>query len=284
MCAGLLGLVGCATPQPYVTAERMDRGLVIVLTGIEGASRLNRAICRGLETGGVDWAIYLEDWTSFLGPLWTLRAYDRNRRKAQQLAHRVMRYHWDYPARPVVLVGQSGGGAMAVWVAEALDDGHAVDGIVMLAAALSPGYSLEFALRKSSRGIVNFYSARDWVFLGVGTTIYGTMDARHGSSAGRTGFRTPGHPASAPACGERLYGKLYQIAWSPRMTSSGYSGGHLTSGAMRFVEEYVAPLVLAETWDNALMEVIRRKRPRFAPAGARCAMTAHCCRSARSGG
>ena len=240
-----------------MSADRTDRGLVIVLTGIEGASRLNRAICRGLDDGGVDWAIMLEDWTSPMGPLWTIQNHDSNRRKAQQIAHRITRYHWDYPGRPVVLVGQSGGGAMAAWIAETLPDGHNVDGIIMLGVTLSPGYSLEFALNKSDRGIVSFYSLRDWVFLGVGTSISGTMDARHGSSAGRIGFHPKKHSTSSPASAGDPYDKLYQIPWSPQMAMAGHKGGHLTTGARKFVETFVAPLVLADKWDSSLIEATR---------------------------
>ena len=131
--AAVLG--GCAT-KPYVTAARLDQGLVLVLTGIEGRSPLNLAICDGLADGGVPYAIEPVDWTVPLAPLYNLRAEQRNRQQAGKLARRIEAYRRQYPSRPVVLVGHSGGGAMAVWTTEALEEGRAVDGIILLAAAL----------------------------------------------------------------------------------------------------------------------------------------------------
>jgi len=230
---------GCGHKQPYVTPDRLDRGLVLVLPGIEGRSAFNQAVCRGLDEGGVDWAIELHDWTSPLGPLYNIEAYDRNRRAASRIGWRIARYRWDHPGKPVVIVGQSGGGAMAVWTAEQLLPGQRVDGIILLAAALSPHYILDFALENSTRGIVNFHSSMDWIFLGVGTTVTGTMDGRHTVSAGQVGFSAPGSKLSLAA-----YRKLFQVSWRPEMIASGNPGMHLTSGGSEFVAKYVAPLIV----------------------------------------
>ncbi len=261
---------GCNSLQPYRTHKRLARGLVIVLPGIEGRGGLNEAICHGLNDGGVNWAIELYDWTSPLGLLYNLRAEDRNRRRASQLAWRITRYLWDYPGRPVILVGQSGGGAIAVWTAEKLLTGLKIDGIILLAASLSPEYLLDFALANTRRGIVSFCSSRDWMLLGVGTTVYGTMDGRHTSSAGRVGFKIPEDPPSKAA-----YEKVYQIAWQREMSEVGNPGFHLTSGAARFVADYVAPFILADPnkieWGGELVgEVLDRKwleQPPVSPLG-----------------
>ena len=252
-------LLGGCRAQPYRTAERMERGLVIVLTGVEGRGRINEAICRGLDAGGVDWAIELRDWTSALGPLYNLRAQAHNRRKAEAIGRRIARYRWDYPGRAVVVVGQSGGGAMAVWVAESLLPGQRVDGLILLAAALSPQYMLDFALDNCRRGIVNFRSSRDWM-LGVGTTLYGTMDGEHTSSAGRVGFKVPTARDRAKA-----YEKVIEVSWRKEMAKAGHSGSHLTSGAARYVATYVAPFVLTERWDEKLRKRVEERRWRAAP-------------------
>lgn len=249
--AGLLG--GCGTEQEYVTPDRLHRGMVIVLTGIEGRSALNEAICKGLAEGGVNWAIEIQDWTSAWGPLYTLRAETRNRRLAKRLAERVRRYRIAYPDRPICLVGQSGGGAMAVWVAESLRGKDRVDGVILINAAISPDYNLIDALEHSRKGIVNFYSEADWVLLGLGTTVYGTMDGEHVASAGMGGFELH---KDRP----KLYDKLYQIGWERKMASTGHGGGHLSSGASRFVSRYVAPLVLAETWSEELIAELQRRQ------------------------
>ena len=250
--AGLASVMAGCRDKPYVTDERLDRGLVLVLTGIEGRSRLNRAIRRGLADGGVDCAIEIVDWTAagYLTFPYNLRAEGRNRAKAAEIADRIERYATSHPPRPVTLVGHSGGAAMAAFVAESLGDGVQVDGIVMLAAALSPGYRLDKALAHSRRGIVNYYSKYDWWFLGVGTFVFGTSDGRHGQAAGRVGFQPPTQGGA--------YDKLHQVAWHAGMLRKRHLGGHLTSSAAPYVADYVAPVVNRNTWDAEFIRVLTR--------------------------
>ncbi|MFW6066020.1 MAG: hypothetical protein ACOC9S_04305 [Planctomycetota bacterium] len=249
-------LSGCGPSQPYVTSSRLERGLVIVLPGIEGRSVLNEAICKGLDDGGVNAAIELHDWTAPLGPLYNLRAERRNRKAAEEIAQRIVRYQMSYPHRPVLLVGQSGGGAMAVWTIEALPPGTRIEAAVLLSASLSPKYMLDTALERSRRGMVNFYSHRDWFLLGVGTTLTGTMDGEHTSSAGRTGFEVPGM-LSRPAC----YRKLYQVPWEEQMAETGHTGGHLTVSAARFIATYVAPFINKSNWSEEFVEDVLSREP-----------------------
>ena len=248
----LAALAGCS--QPYVNEARLARGLVIVLTGIEGRSVLNEDICHGLNDGGVDCAIELVDWTSPLpgGYLISLRDKPRNMRKAAELAERVVRYQKDHPGKPVFLLGQSGGAAIAVWATEALPPASKIEGIILLAPAISGEYELDQAMLNSGRGIVSFHSQRDWVILGAGTTIYGTMDGKHGPAAGRTGFQTPQGPRA-----QRYRRKLFQIAWAEQADPAGHYGGHLSSGSRRFVARYVAPLVQLGQWDQHMVVRMR---------------------------
>lgn len=247
---GVVLLGGCAAKQPYVTSDRLQRGLVLVLPGIEGRSYLNEDICKGLNAGGVNWAIEILDWTSNWGALYNLRAEEKNRREAQRIAGRIGRYKIAFPDMPVVLVGQSGGGAMAIWSAEAMNPGQAIAGIVLINPSISPQYQLHDALERTDNGIVLLYSPRDWMLLGVGTTVYGTMDGEHGFSAGYVGFEIP---TDRP----RIYRKLYQIGWTRSMAEAGHDGGHLSSGAARFVARYVAPLIRAEKWSKKLMARVK---------------------------
>lgn len=253
----LLGLVvaaafsaGCTafrgkSPQLYLTPQRVERGLVVVLTGIEGHSRFNEQIVNGLAKGDVRYAIENVDWTSSRIWLANLESQDRNRRKAAQIAERLVRYKWAYPDRPVILVGQSGGGAMAVWIAESMQ-GEKVDGIILLAATLSPQYRLDRALANTTRGIVSFHSERDVLMLGLGTKIFRTMDGAHAQSAGRVGFNVP---SKRPAC----YDKFFQVPWNSSMSGTGNHGLHLTSGGDTFVSKYIAPLVLSYQWNSSFV-------------------------------
>lgn len=260
------GAAGCS-PQPYVTAHRLERGLVLVLTGIEGRSRLNEDICRGLDDGGVNWAVELVDWTTGVPGafLVNLRDQARNRLKAREIADRIVRYRMAYPNRPVVLVGQSGGGGVAVWTAEALSPGQTVDAIVLLAVALSPSYPLELALGNCRRGIVGFHSQKDWVFLWAGTIMWGTMDGNHTSAAGRVGFDVPVRGRAA-----ELHRKLFQIALHGGRGRPAYVDPHIASSSREFVARYVAPLVLTEQWSAETMErLLAGERPDRPSTGGR---------------
>jgi len=89
---------------------------------------------------------------------------------------------------------------------------------------------------------------KDWLFLGFGTTIHGTMDGEHTSSAGRVGFLVP-----VSAARPKVYDRLFQIAWHKQMAAAGHTGGHLTTAAEDFVANYVAPFVLSRRWDDSVV-------------------------------
>ncbi len=247
-----LAVLGGCNHQPYVNDERLSRGLVVVLSGVEGRGLLNEQICRGLDRGGVEMAIENYSWALPGMVLYNLRSNQHHIRQADALCRRIAEYKVAHPGRPVFVIGQSGGAAIALWAAERLPMGSKVDGIVLLAPALSPKYSLQFALAHSRRGVVSFHSRGDWVLLGMGTQIAGTMDGKHTASAGMVGFETP--PGSAGAG----YGRVYQVAWKAGMAGSGNVGGHLTSGAERFVSGYVAPLVLSPRWNTRFVDRVEQ--------------------------
>jgi pimeloyl-ACP methyl ester carboxylesterase len=245
----LAGTIGC-NQQPYVTRPRLERGLVVVLSGVEGRSALNEQICAGLDDGGVDLAIENFPW-AVPGMWWyNLRDREHHYRQAEAVARRVAEYKVDYPGRPVFLLGQSGGAGIAVWAAERLPRGT-LEGVVLLAPALSPKTDLQRTVAASRRGVVNFYSSGDWVILGLGTKVAGTMGGEHTESAGMVGFAVPQGPVAAEA-----YEQVYQIPWKSSMAGSGHLGGHLSSSARWFVRDYVAPLVVAPRWTPNLIRQV----------------------------
>ena len=142
-------------------------------------------------------------------------------------------------------------------ISESLPARSKVDGMVLIAPSLSPGYDLSAALAHTRGGIVSFHSALDGGLLGVGTALVGTMDGLHSASAGLAGFQPPDTPARP---GE--YAKLYQIAWEPGMTAAGHAGGHFSYMVPPFISAYVGPLVKRPAWNETLIADVRTGQAR----------------------
>ncbi|MFQ5423566.1 MAG: esterase/lipase family protein [Phycisphaerae bacterium] len=245
----LLILIGCVAPAgsgcsiaDLQTADRMDRGLVIILPGIEGRSRWNLDLARGLDEGGVDLGIEIYDWGTAVpfGLLINLTDKARNRRVATELSRRILRYRAKHPGRPVHLIGHSGGAGVALMAVEALPAEARVTSVILLAAAVSPNLDLRRTLRRTEHGVYNYYSDRDIGYLKLGTSMFGTMDRRYGPSAGAVGFRKPRFFKGAD---DALYDKLHAIRWRPAMRRYGHDGGHTDWTGRPFVRHYLAPLI-----------------------------------------
>ena len=122
-----------------------------------------------------------------------------------------------------------------------------VEGAVLLAPALSPQYPLDTALGHTRRGIWNFTSWGDAVFLIFGTLVMGTIDGRHSISAGACGFRaapppTAGTPGTLDA--ETLQTpRLYEVPWRRAMLADRHFAGHFGCVHARFVREWIAPIL-----------------------------------------
>ncbi len=224
------------------TRDRLEKGLVIVLPGIEGRSIWNTNLAAGLADGGVDCAIVLYEWGTPVpgGFLINLTDHSRNRAEAQKLADYVRSYQDSFPSRQVHLVGHSGGAGMALMAVELLPDDCLVESLTLLAAAVSPTYDLRPALRSTRWHLYNCYSARDSLLLGLGTTIAGTIDREHGKSAGMTGFRVPDHLAPADRA---ILSKLRQREWHPELNRLGNDGSHMGWTNREFVRDWIAPVI-----------------------------------------
>ncbi len=223
-------VVGCGTGggldpinSKYVTEERKVNGLVIILPGIEGISRANMNIRKGLLQAGVDQAIMIYSWNR-PGVLVNQVDFVGNRIAGAFVARVIKQYQDLYPGKPVHVIGHSGGGGVAVFAAESMGNEGQVDGLILLAASISKNYNLTKALRNTRDGIVNFYNPSDSALLGTGTTLMGTVDGDHAPSAGLNGF-------------DRDF---------PRLTQRRVSGAgdpHYVATKPWFVANNVAPLV-----------------------------------------
>ena len=222
----------------YLTPERKENGLILILPGIEGESGFNHDIMRGLELSGSYRAVMIYHWgrpIPLLGMVLNQMDVIGNRLAGKSIAELVEHYQDMYPNRPVHIIGHSGGGGIAVFAAEELSEDRQVDGLVLLSASIGDGYDLTKALRKCKNGVVNFYNPSDAGLLGVGTTIVGTVDGSRGASAGLNGFK-------------HTFPKLYQRRITAGMTSRSGGGSHDAATKPQFVNVYVAPWVLSSFW------------------------------------
>ncbi|HBN76354.1 MAG TPA: hypothetical protein DD473_11155 [Planctomycetaceae bacterium] len=242
----------------YDTPERRERGLTILLPGIEGQSSLSHSVVNGLIDGGVKVAIEIFDWTFNVKPaMFNLWMPNRNARLAASIAEKICDYQDLYPGRDVTLVGHSGGGAMIPKILEALPNGREITRAVMIAPAISPRYDLSCALQAISDRIYHVRSPLDLYFLGFGTMAVGTLDRKHCPSAGNRGFRLPEETETEK---HQLYSdKFHQIDYSIKMLKDWHYGGHLSCMNRVFVEKHIAPL-LTQVPPAAVEKVVPEKR------------------------
>jgi pimeloyl-ACP methyl ester carboxylesterase len=241
----MLSLLGCARMMNFPSAEHRSHGYTLVLTGIEGAHIGHACFVSGLKSGGVSSEIEIVDWTTGTPALmlFHLRAENRNRRRADQIAAKIVEYQNQYPEQPVNLIGHSGGGGMTLLTLEALPADHTVNCAILLAAAISPDYDLRSVLPKADRGIWNYSSlVGDSPLLVAGTTAFGTIDGRHSPAAGAIGFRCP---CIANAADRRLYAeKLFERPYHPRMAINGNLSGHFGPMNPLFARNELAPILV----------------------------------------
>jgi len=247
--AGLYLTGGCGQSQAkYLTPQRFDRGLVIILPGIEGNSPLNQDIRRGLEVAGIDSAISIYQWgrpIPIAGPLINQMDILGNRLEARRIAQVVESYQDTYPGRSVYIIGHSGGGGMAVFAAEALHEDHKIDGLVLLSTSISSGYDLSKAMEKCNKGIVNFFSPSDFGLLVIGTTLAGNVDGVRGPAAGAYGFDMPDFKRQPQKI--NTYRKLYQYGLDPQQ-AGGLIGAHASTTRWSFVSRNVVPWITTKRW------------------------------------
>lgn len=240
--ASLIGTCVNCLNNDDTAAPMTDKGLIIILPGIQGIDYHHVNIRAGLRGSGIPCAIKINAWGSQIpGVKLAINETDArvNRSWAGRIAAEIRDYQSQHPGRPVYLIGQSGGAAVAVFAAESLAQAGAgpIEGVVLLSASLSTDYDLTAALGQCRKGIVNFYNPRDMTLLEVGTAIFGNLDGSRGDSAGRTGFQVPYHT-------------LYQVNVTADMVHR-FSSPHFANTSAAFTSQYIAPWLMDGNWPAA---------------------------------
>jgi pimeloyl-ACP methyl ester carboxylesterase len=202
-----------------------------------GAGFTDAAWLRGLRTGGYQGKAETIFWTGGLEPVVALWDHRRQRQQAQHIANRIRSLRAEAPTASIILVGHSAGAGLVVLALEDLPPSTQVDGVVLLAPALSRTYDLTKALRHVHGQADVFCSERDTLVLGVGTFLFGTVDGVHGEAAGHTGFVRPSRAA------RDQYAKLRTHHFSRARESLGDDGGHFGCLNSNLAAAMVAPLL-----------------------------------------
>ena len=251
LATALWAIAGCTSNQAFLTPERLSRGMIVILPGIEGESPLNHSIRRGLEKGGVQCAIPIYSWgipIPVAGMILNQTNSIGNRMAGVRVAQMITQYQDSHPGAPVYIIGHSGGGGVAVFAAEAMPPGRNINGLVLLSASISSNYNLNKALSNTQGGLVNFYNKSDAAILGIGTALLGNVDGGHGASAGLTGFDNNG------------YNKLFQVPMSS--VSKGFGDPHSASTRPEFIANHVANWVLSSNWPPGSSNLLSAARIR----------------------
>lgn len=232
---------GCIAPistprMGPVTPFGRDATLIYV-PGIGGCGRSDAEWTRGLRAGGYDGKIEVRDWSSRLGPLDALWGHERQRVEARQIALRIRRLRAESPSSPIVLAAHSAGAGLVVHALEDLPPDTHVDGLVLLAPALSRTYDLTRALRHVHGRADVFCSDRDTLVLAIGTFLFGTVDGVHDEAAGHGGFVRPARSEVDQ------YAKLHIHRFSHARQLLGDDGGHYGPQSSSVAAVLVAPLL-----------------------------------------
>jgi hypothetical protein len=226
-------------------SEAQPRALVLVAGGVGGFDLSATGLRYVLAAERLPCAVAVVPWGHGLGR-WHADLTDVANRdaKARLVVETIRAYKTDRPSDPVFLVAKSGGAGVVVKTLELLDH-QEVERAVLLAPALSPTYDLSGALRAVRNDVVVFWSPLDFVILGVGTRIFGTVDRIRTVGAGMVGFQPPSAGSLDGASGSP-YDKLHQVRWRPSMAAAGHYGGHWGPESPVFLRKYVAPLLRVE--------------------------------------
>jgi len=232
--AALLALAaaGCATP---VIAPQQPN-TVIVVPGLGGDGGDYAQIVHALHDAGCQDRLCVFNWgcSWALFPI-TLASSGLHHDTERRLAALIIQWRKDHPGSRIALIGHSAGAGVIVGMLARLDDSVTVGPVILLAPALSPDFDLRPALAHANC-IHVFYSADDWFWQGIGSTIFGGYDGVHRDGAGRRGF-TLAHLSDEQKC------KVIQHPWQPQWKSLGEDGGHFDWMSGPFVAHVLAPLI-----------------------------------------
>lgn len=235
-----MSLLSVGTQAAAPEGNSDARPYLLHLPGIAGETWADRNLLRGLASGGLDADFRIYDWTGDDPGIPALLARKRNRTESEKIAELILQVRREAPDRPIFLSAHSGGTGLAVWALENLPDDILIDGVLLMAPAISPQYDLTRALRHVRTQMYVFSSPLDVAILGAGTKVFGTIDGVKCDAAGLVGFTRP--ESADPSEYDKLVAKPYDAEWM----RLGNIGDHIGPLNRKFAERYLAPLIQAQ--------------------------------------
>lgn len=230
--------------NPAIDASQPPQ-LIYMFPGVEGGPFVMQLAVKGLRKGGVTGEIRVHRWRRLFGLVTNLIHYQDNRRMAAEVAATIVAYRDEHPDAIIDLIGYSGGGGLAIMVAEALPDDFRIRNLIMCQPALSPDYDLTAAITRVEGRMINFHSRLDWAILGMGTLCLGTMDRKYVCSAGKSGF-----DAARAIPDAELRERLMQCVWTPGDAKLWHFGNHLGMLTTQWNKARVAPCLCRSVPDE----------------------------------
>lgn len=250
VAAAIMSLALGSTPttncEALVMMTENSEGLVWILPGVEQAPRDIKPIVREFRKAGVRAEIRILDWDRLFGIIANVVDIEQNTRYAECIAGDIANWADLHPGQPIDVVGYSGGGGLAVMIAERLPDRVRLRNILLAQPALSPTHDLTATLSHVDGKLIHYHSPHDWIILHLGTRIFGTIDRKHVASSGKVGLDIEN---AIPDPAMRV--KLEEHAWTPRMLKVGHYGGHAPITFAKWSRVYVAPYLLPDECSNS---------------------------------
>ncbi len=232
----LAGMPGCETPPKAVPQPRAVSHEIWMFPGVGAGKFLMTGPRHALRAALPDATLHFYHWDRpLIDVLGHLQKYEANRAHAARAAEEITEAYCERQPVVIDLVGYSGGGGIALMVAEVLPPDVRVRNVVLVQPGVSPTWDLTRTLRVVDGHLVNFYCRTDWLILGLGTAAFGTVDRENVASAGKDGFDVE---TAVPEPDMRE--KLIQRGWEPEMLRTGHFGNHTGIISRAWNKEYVA--------------------------------------------
>jgi pimeloyl-ACP methyl ester carboxylesterase len=228
----LLTSAGCAPDF----GPKAVNGMTFYIPGAGNVDLGEAGVRQGLEAAGYKGQVGSVLWTVAFNAALDQRLGINARLGASALARKIQEYRELYPQGEVTLIGLSAGSGVAIWSLEELPPGVLVDHVILLGSSLWSDYDVSAALRRVKGKIYVFFSPNDAVLSGP-MKLAGTIDGKFGPeavAAGEIGLRVP----------RGAEGRIVNIGWRRDFADYGYFGGHTDATNARFVQRFLAPIVM----------------------------------------